>query len=247
MSRLVYGKRPVGETLRHQAQHVKELYLEEGREKTLSTLVEAAEAAGVAIQWVERRKLDRQCGSPRHQGAAAVVADFDYTSVKDFLARRSESPRVVLALDGITDPQNLGACLRAAGSFGVNLVVIPKHHGCPVTAAVVKVSAGATETVPIARESNLGQSLDVLKQAGFWVYGLDADVGQPLGKADLSGEAVLVLGREGEGLHRLIKEKCDLLLHIPAAGQVASLNVSQACAIGLYEVFASRAQRKAQE
>ena len=240
MSRLVYGKRPVAEVLRHQAQQVKELYLEEGHEKTLSALVEAAAAAGINIRWEERRALDRRCGSPRHQGALAVVADYDYTSVKDFLSRRHEAPRVVLVLDGVTDPHNFGACLRAAGSFGVDFAVIAKHHGCPVTAAVVKVSAGATETVPIARENNLAQSLDTLKRAGFWVYGLDADAGQNLGETDFTGDAVLVLGREGEGLHRLIKEKCDLLLHIPAAGRVASLNVSQACAIGLYALYASR-------
>jgi 23S rRNA (guanosine2251-2'-O)-methyltransferase len=245
MSRIVYGKRPVEEALRHSAEQARALFLDQTKRAAFAEILELAAAAGLEPAWVGRAELDRLSGVFKHQGALVELTDFAYTSVKDFLARRLDGPRVAVALDGVTDPQNFGACLRAAGAFGAHCVITTKHRGCPVSPVVVKASAGATEAVAIAREANLAQALRRLKDAGFWIYGLDHEAATPLAACDLSGDVALVLGSEGEGLHRLVRETCDGLARIPTPGPIASLNVAQACTIGLYEVVRQRAARLA--
>jgi 23S rRNA (guanosine2251-2'-O)-methyltransferase len=240
MSRLAYGRRPVEEVLRHSREQVDAVFLDESKREALADVAALARDAGLAATWVSRQEMARLCETPKNQGVAARLRDFQYASVKDFLQRRKTGPRVVVALDGVTDPQNFGACLRAAGAFGAHLVITTKHRGCPVTAAVAKVSAGATEAVPIAREANLVQALQRLKDDGFWVYGLDHEAAKTLGSCDLSGDVALVLGSEGEGLHRLVRETCDEIARIPAGGPIQSLNVAQACSVALYEVTRQR-------
>ena len=240
MARIIYGKRPVEEALRYQAGAMTSLTLDTDKRKPLASLAELAVAADIAISWSSRKSLDNLAGAPGHQGAVAELRDFDYTSVKAFLQKSPGTSRLVVALDSVTDPQNLGSCLRAAGAFGADLVVTTKRRCCPVTPIVVKVSAGGTEVVEIARENNLKQALKQLKDAGFWVYGLAADAQQTLAETDLAGDVVLVLGSEGEGLRHSTEQTCDTLIRIPANGPLESLNVAQACTIGLYEIVRQR-------
>jgi 23S rRNA (guanosine2251-2'-O)-methyltransferase len=240
MSRIVYGKRPAAEALRHAADRVQHVWLDQDRREALADVVALADGAGLKVEWAPKRTLEQHAESPGHQGAVVQLRDFDYVSVKEFLTRRFDRGRVVVALDGVTDPQNFGACLRAAGAFGADLVITTKRRGCPVTPVVTKVSAGGTEVVPVARENNLAATLKSLKKEGFWVYGLDAEGTTLLGELDLSGDLVIVLGSEGEGLHRIVAETCDGLARIPAPGPLDSLNVAQACAVALYEATRAR-------
>jgi len=237
MSRTIYGKRAVSEALRHTPDRVKSLLLDRGNRNALADLAREAENAGISAQWVDRRELERLAKTPKHQGVVAMADDFAYASVKDFLVKSTDKRRVVVAIDGVTDPHNLGACLRACGAFGVDLVVIPKDRSAAVNATVAKTAAGATEAVPVARETNLARALDLLKKDGFWIFGLDMKGEAPLSEQDLSGDVALVLGSEGSGLRRLTAESCDRLLRLPNPGPIDSLNVSQACAVALYEVF----------
>ena len=244
MSRIVYGKRPLEELLANRADSIQRIYLEATKKSALSEFARQAQSLDLPVHWVDHPELEKLCGTPKHQGLAAEVRDFSYTSVKDFLQRRLDHPRVVVVLDGVTDPQNFGSCLRAAGAFGADLAVTTKNRGCPVTPVVVRVSAGATETVAIARETNLVQALERLKEAGFWVYGLAGEADRSLAEIDLSGDIVLILGSEGEGMHRLVREHCDAVARIPADGPIESLNVAQACTVGLYEIFRQRGRGK---
>ncbi len=240
MPRIVYGKHPVEEALRQGRGHVSRLMLDGKNRSGLEHLALLAREAHVQVAWVNKDELERVSHSPHHQGAVAMAPDFGYVSVRDFAARSSDTPRVVVALDSVTDPQNLGACLRAAGAFGADLVIITKDRSAQVTPVVTKAAAGATEVVPLARETNLVQALDVLKKAGFWVFGLDGESPQALGECDLAGNVVLVLGSEGEGMRRLVREACDHVAHLSAHGPIESLNVAQACAVALYEVYRRR-------
>lgn len=240
MARIVYGKRPVEEALRHRPGDVARLLLDQTKRQALTEFADEAAAAEIAVEWTTRQALDKLCDAQSHQGLVAEVREFDYTSVKAFIQQKQPGPRVVVALDGVTDPQNFGSCLRAAGAFGADLVVTTKRRGCPVTSTVVRVSAGGTEVVAIARESNLTAALEQLQQAGFWVYGLAADGERTLAEIDLSGDVVLVLGSEGEGLHKRVADTCDALARIVTPGPLDSLNVAQAATVALYEVFRQR-------
>ncbi len=237
MSRMVYGKRPVMEALRFQTGQVQQLLVDQSKAKILSEVLDLAKKVGVKAQWTSRAQLDQLTQGGNHQGAALTVREFDYTSIKDFLAGAGKNAQVVVALDGVTDPQNLGSCLRAAGAFGADLVIITKDRSAQVNAATTRAAAGATEAVPIARETNLVRALEQLQQAGFWVYGLAVEGARAIGAADLRGKVVLVLGSEGEGMRRLVAQTCDELVHLNANGPIESLNVGQACAVALYEVF----------
>jgi len=168
MSRMVYGKRPVMEALRFQTGQVQQLLVDQSKAKILSEVLDLAKKVGVKAQWTSRAQLDQLTQGGNHQGAALTVREFDYTSIKDFLAGAGKNAQVVVALDGVTDPQNLGSCLRAAGAFGADLVIITKDRSAQVNAATTRAAAGATEAVPIARETNLVRALEQLQQAGFW-------------------------------------------------------------------------------
>jgi 23S rRNA (guanosine2251-2'-O)-methyltransferase len=210
----------------------------------LRVLADAAHREGTPITYAPPGVLTARAGSDRHQGAVAETKPFVYTALPDLLtAARGEpaEPLLLLALDGVEDPQNLGAILRSADGAGVHGVLLPEHRAAGITAAVARASAGAVDHVPVARVVNLPRALDQLKAAGIWVYGLDAAGAEPYDRADYDRPVVVVAGAEGKGLSRLVRERCDLLLRIPLHGRVASLNVSVAASLAL---FAARGARQ---
>jgi 23S rRNA (guanosine2251-2'-O)-methyltransferase len=179
-------------------------------------------------------------GRERHQGVVAEAKPFSAVSLRDLLERRRAEPPLLLLLDGVQDPQNLGAILRTADAAGVHGVIVPERRAAPVTPAVARASAGGVDYVDIAQVTNLARAIDDLKQAGIWVYGLDAGGAQRFDRADYDRPVAIVAGAEGTGLSRLVRERCDLLLNIPIAGHVESLNVSVATSLALYAARLSR-------
>lgn len=203
----------------------------------IQKLREAAESRGVAVSEVEEGELTRLCGTDSHRGAVLVLSRAPASLQKDLrhlLSALTAETALVLVLDSITDPQNLGAILRSADQFSTDIVVIPSRHSAQETQTVAKVSAGASAYVPLAVVPNIPTALELLKEKGFWIYGADTE-GETTDKLDLSGKVCLVLGSEGTGMRRLIREKCDQLVRIPAAGHVDSFNVSVATGILLFE------------
>jgi 23S rRNA (guanosine2251-2'-O)-methyltransferase len=241
--RIVYGLNPVRELLRASAE-VSELWLAEGgtRGAAFAELERLARNGDAKIRSAPRAKLDRLAGTDRHQGVVAVVADFRYAEVEEVLeaARASGRPALLVVLDGVEDPHNLGAIIRSAHALGAHGVVIPKDRAVGVTPAVAKASAGAVERIPVARVTNVAQCLEGLKEAGVWSVALAADGEKPLTGLDLKGAIALVLGSEGEGLRPLVRRTCDLAAHIPMTGGLDSLSVSAAAAVALYEAARQR-------
>lgn len=244
MSRLVYGVHPVEELLRSRGKEVSLLYLAEGdASPPLRALADSARRARVLVESLPRAELDALCGGGVHQGVAAVAGELRYPDphqLLDEVLARGEEP-LLLVLDSVQDPQNLGALVRSAHVLGAHGVVLPRDRAAHVTPSVVKASAGATEHLPIAVCVNLARTLDELKERGVWIAGAVAG-----GEArapwalDLAGPLALVLGAEGKGLRPLVRKSCDLLVEIPMVGQVASLNVSAAGAVLLYEALRQR-------
>lgn len=203
---------------------------------TLSEIRRLASASGVRVEEVPRRELDALSARGAHQGVVAVGGDFAYTPLETVLSRTSGRPRaLVVVLDHVTDPGNLGAVIRSVEVAGGDAVVIPRDRAASVTAVVHKASAGATAHLPMVQVPNVAQTLEVLKQAGFWIAGADERADVDLWKAPLEGRLALVLGAEGSGLSRLVRERCDFLVSIPAAGKVSSLNVAQAATVLAFE------------
>lgn len=193
----------------------------------------------VHVERVRRPELDRLCDGASHQGVVIEVrgaSEMDFGDFEDLVMQRGRAVRL-LVLDGVEDPRNLGACLRTADAAGVDAVVVPKAHSAPLTAAAIKAATGAVETVPLVRAPNLARTLTWLKEAGVWVVGADAEAPRTLYAAKLEPPIALVLGGEGRGLRRLTRDTCDELVSIPMAGAVASLNVSVATGIVLFELL----------
>lgn len=209
----------------------------------VAKLISEARAAGVVVHRDPMESLDRRSQGQRHQGVLGEGGPFAYASIEEVAAglRDRGDAALILALDGITDPHNLGAILRSAAAAAVDGVLLPERRSAMVNETVIRASAGTAGRVPVCRVVNLGRALDDLKQAGAWIYGLAAGegsqdyLGEPFDRA-----TVLVMGAEGEGLHLKIRERCDLLLHIPMPGGVESLNVSAAAAVTLFRVLARR-------
>lgn len=214
-------------------------------EGSLGQLLHEARERNIPIIETEARRLDSMTGGARHQGVIAYAAEKEYVSIADLFAvarERGEAPFFVIC-DGVEDPHNLGAIIRTAECCGVHGVIIPKRRSVGLTAAVSKASAGAIEHMPICRVTNLAMAIDELKEQGVWVYAADMD-GQPYANCDLKGAMALVLGSEGFGISRLVKEKCDFVLSIPLWGKVNSLNVSNAAAVLLCESARQRHTRQ---
>ncbi len=207
----------------------------------LDGIIRQAEQAGITVRPVGRGELDALAGGQRHQGVVAVVAPYHYRSLHDLLAEQRAEPPLLLALDGVEDPQNLGAILRSADAAGVHGVILPAHRSARITPAVARASAGAADYLAIAQVVNLRRALETMKEAGIWVYGLDAHGTTDFDTADYDRPVAIVAGAEGKGLSRLVREACDLLVRIPMYGHVASLNVSVATALAL---FAARRARE---
>jgi len=206
------------------------------------TLLLQAKANGTVLDEVEPQRLDQLTHRAVHQGIAAQVAPYTYWELTDLIARsKAASPQPVLVVaEGLTDPHNLGAIIRTAEALGAQGLVIPQRRSVGVTSTVMKVAAGALETFPIARVVNLSRTLEDLKAAGFWIYGLAAESNQPLHTSKFSGAIALVIGSEGEGLSLLTQRHCDHLVGIPLSGATPSLNASVAAGMALYEVFRQR-------
>ena len=240
MSRIIYGMNPVLETLSHSPDKVRAVYADSSRKVKLSPVLERVRDLDIVVEWIDRRELDKRCNSSSHQGVACLAADFDYTSVKDFLASDNETPRTIVVADQIEDPQNLGSMLRAMGAFGADLLVVGKRRSASVTPTVEKTASGAASLVPVARENALPAVLVQFQKAGYWVFGLEADGTTALPEQKLSGKVVLVVGSEGKGLSRLVRERCDVVCRIPGEGKISSLNAAQALVCGLYEIASQK-------
>lgn len=251
MSEWVYGIHAVDSLLRNTPKKVQRLLLQEDRQdKRIASLVDLGRNQGVSIERVSRASLD-DLVSGRHQGAIALLDDSQSGDDSDsanlwreeqLLAAvdASETPILILVLDGVTDPHNLGACLRSADAAGVDAVVVPKDKSADLTPVVRKVACGAAETVPFVRVTNLSRTLQALQERGVWLYGTTGDAQSTLYESDLRGPVALVMGAEGAGMRRLTLETCDFLVKLPMAGDVSSLNVSVASGVCLFEVVRQR-------
>ncbi len=239
---IIEGRNAVIEALRAGAP-IDKVYIAKGEtDSALGHIASEARAAGIAVVDCDRRKLDGMSVTHSHQGVIAVAAVREYASVEDILraARdKGEAPLLVVC-DELSDPHNLGAVIRTAYCAGAHGVVIPKRRSAGLTAVVAKTSAGAVSHLPVARVANLTACLKELKEQGVWVYGTAADARQTMYQADLRGPAAIVIGSEGEGMSRLVRETCDVLLSIPMKGELNSLNASASAAILLYEAVRQR-------
>lgn len=239
---VLYGVHSVEEALRagrRRFDHV--LVARERHDERLARLVAACREAGVRVRQEPREQLTQVAGTQAHQGVVAMVRAAEFLAIEDlFEAAAPGAPRLVLALDGVEDPQNLGALLRVADGAGVDGVLVTERRSAPLSPVAVKASAGAAEHLRIARVVNLVRALEDLKEKNLWVIGLDERGTTDYDQFDLTGDCVLVLGREGAGLHDLVRRTCDHLLRIPMAGGVSSLNVSTAGAVVLYEAARQR-------
>ena len=232
----IYGIRPVIEALRSKQREVFEVMDAVGNRE----VAEEADASGVSVKKVPRARVEDLAPGGAHQGVVARVGPYPYSGLDEILA----TPELLLVvLDGVTDPRNLGAVLRAADGAGASGVVIPKDRAVGVTAATVKASAGASEHVPVARETNLRRAIERIKEAGVWVYAAEVG-GSTYAELDLGGPVALVLGSEGRGVRRLVREGCDGAVSVPMLGAVGSLNVSVAAAVLLYEARRQRGWRR---
>lgn len=239
----VYGLHAVQAFLRQEEAQVLRAWAQDGRDDVrLAGLVGLLEARGVRVERVPRRDLDRMLDGARHQGIVLEVRGADVRGereLEEFLTGL-HAPVFMLVLDGVTDPHNLGACLRSAAAAGVQAVVLPKDRSVGLTPVVRKVACGAAESLPVFSVTNLARALRTLQDAGIWIYGAAGEAEQTLYEVDFTGSVALALGAEGGGLRRLTREHCDGLVKIPMVGTVESLNVSVATGILLYEVVRQR-------
>lgn len=237
---ILYGLHPVEEALRAGSRQFDHVSVAKDRnDQRLQKLVEDCRDAGVRVCFEPRDHLTKMAKTVAHQGIVAVVRAKTFLDIEDLLAPQ-DAPRLLLALDGVEDPQNLGALLRTAEGAGVDGVVLTERRSAPLSPVAVKASAGAAEHVRIARVVNLVRAIEQIKEQNVWCIGLDERGTMDYDEFDFLGNCVLVLGREGAGLHDLVRKTCDHLLRIPMAGRVASLNVSAAGAVVLYEAARQR-------
>ncbi len=243
---LIIGRNAVSEALRS-GRNIDTLLVVRGeRNGSVGRIISECKEKGVVIKEVDKKKLDFMCGQGNHQGVAAYAAVHEYSSVEDIFALAEErgEPPFIIVCDELEDPHNLGAIIRTAETSGAHGVIIPKRRNASLTWAVGKASAGAVEYVPVARVGNLASTIEELKKRGLWVYTADMD-GQPWCETDFSGPVALVVGSEGNGVGRLIKEKSDFVVSLPMRGKITSLNASVAAGILMYEVSRQRLGLKA--
>ncbi|MFD3261737.1 23S rRNA (guanosine(2251)-2'-O)-methyltransferase RlmB [Paenibacillus lentus] len=238
------GKHSLLEAMRA-GRTINKIWVAEGAQKHLTQpIIAEAKKHGVIVQFVDKRKLDQMAPGLQHQGVVAQVAPYAYVEIEDLLQKAEErgEPPFLLILDEIEDPHNLGSILRTAECTGVHGVIIPKRRSASITATVSKTSAGAVEYVPVARVTNLAQTMELLKESGVWIVGTDVDAQQEMYAAGqvLTGAVAIVIGNENKGMGRLVREKCDVLLKLPMAGRLNSLNASVAAGVMMYEVLRKR-------
>jgi 23S rRNA (guanosine2251-2'-O)-methyltransferase len=238
----VYGLHTVRTLLTRAPQRVRKLWLQQGRDDQRVAQIEAlARSSQRPLERVEAARLRGWLGEVAHQGVMAEIDALPPLREDDFYALLGEAPQpLILALDGVQDPHNLGACLRTADACGVLAVVVPRDRAAPLNATARKVAAGAAETTPVVTVTNLSRSLRLIKEAGLWIVGADASAPAPAREVDLTGGRCLVMGAEGAGLRELTRRNCDWLVSLPAMGAVESLNVSVAAGMLLYEALRQR-------
>lgn len=242
---IIAGRNAVSEALKA-GRTIDSLYVSRtAHTGSISVLIAKAKKAGAAIKEVDSRKLDALCGNANHQGIVAVAAVKDFAQMDDIFAlaqQRGEAPFLILC-DELEDPHNLGAIIRIAECAGAHGVVIPKRRSVGLTYAVGKASAGAVEYVPVVRVNNMAVAIDELKERGVWIYTADMD-GEPWCSIDYTGPVAVVVGSEGSGVSRLVKEKSDFIISLPMKGNINSLNASVACGVVCYEIARQRAGLK---
>ncbi|MFM9281667.1 23S rRNA (guanosine(2251)-2'-O)-methyltransferase RlmB [Paenibacillus jiagnxiensis] len=242
----IAGKHSVIEALRS-GRTINKIWLAENAQKHLTQpIIAEAKKAGVIVQQADKRKLDQMVPGIQHQGVVAQAAPHAYAEVEDLLAAAAEKGQApfLILLDEIEDPHNLGSILRTADCTGAHGVIVPKRRSAAVTATVSKTSAGAVEYVPVARVSNLAQTIDRLKEEGIWVVGTDVNAAEPVfGNGVFNGPVAIVIGNENKGMGRLVREKCDVLVKLPMEGRINSLNASVAAGVVMYEVLRGRIAR----
>ena len=238
---IISGRNPVIEALKNDRE-IEKLVISRDAEGSIQKIIGMAKEKKLPIHYVDKVALDRLTGGGVHQGIVAYISAYQYCDVDfilDAAKAKNEDPFIVI-LDGIEDPHNFGAIIRTADGAGAHGIIIPKRRAVGITDTVVKASAGAVEYIPVAKVSNIVQTIEKLKDMGVWIGACDMD-GEEYEKVNLKGSFALVIGGEGQGIGRLVKEKCDYILSIPMSGRIASLNASNAAAVLMYEI---RRQRK---
>ncbi|MBL6734482.1 MAG: 23S rRNA (guanosine(2251)-2'-O)-methyltransferase RlmB [Shewanellaceae bacterium] len=239
---VVYGIHAVSAVLRQHPERIVEVWMQKQRQdNALEALQTQLSEQGTSIQWVTRETLEKHATSSQHQGIALRMQtpkSLDESDLMTLLANKAQP--LLLILDGVTDPHNLGACLRNADAAGVDAIVVPKDNAVGLTPVVYKVASGAASHIPLIEVTNLARTMGQLKQTGMWLMGAAGEASQTLYQADLKGSLAIVMGAEGRGLRRLTREHCDVLMSIPMQGSVSSLNVSVAAGVCLYEAVRQR-------
>ena len=242
---LIYGINSVAEALKARGRAFEWVGMaKERHDLRLQRLIEDCRKIGIPVRFLQRTELDRMAGNAAHQGVVAVTSAKQYNDLEDVINAKRGKYSLLVVLDGVEDPHNLGAILRTADAAGANGIVIPERRAAAVTGTVTKASAGASEHLPIAKVTNIARTVEELKENNIWTVGLDERATQTYDALDYNMDCALVLGGEGKGLHDLVKRKCDFLVSIPMLGKVPSLNVSVAAAVVLYEIVR---QRRAQD
>ncbi len=241
--RIIYGINPLLEALKSHPEYFKDILIAHGRTgQEIEKIRKLAGQHDIKYRMVDKEDIESLAGTAHHQGVAAALSEFKYSDVEDVLERwrSSKEKAFILILDCIQDPQNLGSLIRTANTAGVHGVIIPKDRAAEVTSTVVKASAGAIEHILISRVTNIADTITKLKNAGVWVIGIEADSKENIYSFDMDTDLAIVIGSEGKGIRRLVKEKCDICLSIPMKGNISSLNASVAGGIALFEVVRKR-------
>lgn len=242
----VEGRNPVIEALRS-GRDIEKIFIEDGNKSgSINKIKNMAKDRGIVIQYVHKNKLQSMSNTQSHQGVIAIVSSHNYKELEDIfrLAKSREEDPFIIILDEIKDPHNLGSIMRTAECVGAHGIIIPKRRSVGLTATVAKTSAGAIEYMPVVKVANIANTLEVLKEKGIWVYGADMSGEENYYDTNLTGSIGIVIGSEGSGMSRLVKEKCDVLVKIPMKGKVSSLNASVAGSIIMYDVLRQRGLKK---
>ena len=237
----IFGRNPVLEAVKSEREIDKILIKKGGIEGSLNDIIKKAKDRGIIVSYAEKQKLDQIAEGENHQGVIAFAASHSYCSVGEILASAREKGHApfIIILDKITDPHNFGSIIRTANCAGADGIIIPKRNSAALSGVVAKTSAGAVEYTPVAKVTNIAMTIDELKKDGLWIAGADMG-GEEMTKTDLKGAIGLVIGSEGEGISRLVREKCDFLVKIPMMGEISSLNASVAAGVLMYEIVRQR-------
>ena len=237
MEDIIFGRAPVLEALKN-SHPIDKIIIKSGPyAKSLIPVIDEAKKRNIVIQQADGARLDRMANGENHQGVIAMISAYSYVSVNDIISDKDDA--FVIICDKITDPHNLGAIIRTANCVGADGVIIPKRDSAGVNSVVMKTSAGAVEYTPVAKVTNLASTIDELKEQGFWITAADMD-GQGMYDIDFKGKIAIVVGSEGKGVSRLVREKCDFIAQIPMYGEINSLNASVAAAVLMYEAVRQR-------